>query len=107
MALALVDGEMNDLDLGTELFEARVAAVRGTVGDGDDLEGDLPVAQERDHLGDMADEVRTRVVVGHDHRQLKLALGSHEGNCPMPKGGRRAGGGGSENCSGAVQRQFN
>ena len=75
VALALVHRQMDHLDLRTELFEAGVVAISGTVGHRNDLEADPAIAQERDHLRHVRDEVRPRVVIRDDHGQLELAFG--------------------------------
>ena len=74
VALALVDRQVDHLDLRAQLAEAGVAAVGRAVRDGDDLEGDLALAKQLDDLGHVTDEIGPRVVIGDDDRQLQLSL---------------------------------
>ena len=102
MALALVDGQVDHLYLGTELLEPGVAAIGRAVRDGDHLEGDLAVSKELDDLTDMADKARTRVVVRHHDCQLELAFGLHVPNPGMLAAAPRRGAGLSADVAGDV-----
>ena len=77
MALALVDRQVDDLNLRAELCEADITSVSRAVRNRYDLEADPAITQQFDHLRDVTGQVRTRVVVRDDHCQIELASRLH------------------------------
>ena len=77
MAFALVDRQVDDLDLRAELSEADITSVSRAVRDSDDLEADPAVTQHLDHLRDKTGQIRSGVVVRDHHRQIELASRLH------------------------------